>query len=229
VLHHGFLFLYSLVCCTATFAYLASSGELTDAPAFYCRPPPPWLRALSLSFTASKLLEWVDTMVMFMRGYSPAKIGILHSYHHATTFWLFLLVGNFPSTEKCGMLLNGFVHTLMYYHYAWRLPKWARPLITGAQIVQLAYVVYVWSATPAFCPMFRDFPEKYAVEFSLPYCMVPVFLVLFLKFFVSTYCCKGGGVEDATAGGRGRGEKRPPRDADCLGGNAQFEDNKKER
>ena len=41
------------------------------------------------------------------------SLDFLHTYHHATTFCLFLAVMNFPGAEKCGMLLNGFVHLIM--------------------------------------------------------------------------------------------------------------------
>lgn len=142
---------------------------------------------MSLAFTASKLWEWADTLVMLERGDSLRKIGVLHLYHHATTFLLFLIVGNFAGAEKAGMLLNGFVHTLMYAHYAWRLPKVVRPLITAAQVVQLAGVTWLWHATPALCPAYARFHRDHPVEFAIPYALVPVYLALFLHFFWVSY------------------------------------------
>ena len=167
--HHAALFAYSAFACCAAALHVAAAGELSLA-AFACTPLPAWLRLVSITFTLSKLWEWLDTAVLFARGGSVGSIGFLHCYHHATTFLLFLVIQNFPGAEKSGMLLNGFVHTLMYAHYAWRLPRWARPLITGAQIVQLAAVTALWAATPALCggapaAFARDNPASFLTPF----------------------------------------------------------------
>jgi hypothetical protein len=58
------------------------------------------------------------------------KLDFLHLYHHATTFALFLIVMNFPGTEKFGMILNGFVHTIMVRGRG-RGPCGDTPLFTG--------------------------------------------------------------------------------------------------
>ena len=188
-LHHAALFLYSFLCFAATLAHVAARGELADAAAFFCAPLPPALRALSLTFTLSKLVEWGDTAVLFARGKGWREVGFLHSYHHATTFCLFLLVVNFPSTEKLGMLLNGFVHTLMYYHFAFRLPACMRPVITAAQIVQLVFVTWAWWVTPRVCPAHAAFPSEQPLEFAAPFLMVPVYTLFFLEFFARSYVC----------------------------------------
>ena len=192
--HHGLLCAYSTLCCLAMLAYLAAQGELARPRAFFCAPlASPALRLLSLSFTASKLVEWGNTMVLVARGKSAAQISLLHSYHHATTFCLFLITVNFPSTEKLGLLLNGLVHSAMYYHFAWKLPRWARPLITAAQIVQLVFVTWAWWATPAWCPVEHGaFPQRRPIEFAAPFLMVPVYTLLFVEFFVRTYVLVSG-------------------------------------
>jgi hypothetical protein len=195
--HHVGLFFYSLVACLATLMHCFNSGELTSLTALNCTPAPGWLLLLALTFTASKIWEWGDTAIFLGRGQSLRKIGLLHLYHHASTFWCCLIVTSFPGSLKGGLLLNGGVHTLMYAHYAWRLPKPLRPIITISQILQLAFLTWQWHVTPQMCPQFSSYPEKHPVEFVLPYLMVPVFLVLFLKFFVDSYICPrrraGGG------------------------------------
>ena len=111
--HHFAMFLYSFAVFSVCLGYVALSGELT-APSFAtfaCTPLPPWLRLVSMSFVASKIVEWVDTVVLFARGGSVRSIGFLHLYHHATTFLLFLICMWSPAEEKLGMILNGFVHT----------------------------------------------------------------------------------------------------------------------
>jgi hypothetical protein len=186
-IHFAILFVYSGVCCGSTIYYLYTSGQFQNYDAFMCQPLPNWLRVLSLSFILSKVWEWGDTFIDIWRGKTPYQIGFLHCYHHATTFFLFLLVENFPSTEKSGMLFNGFVHTLMYYHYAFRLPKFMRPIITFAQIVQLVTVTGIWHLTPSVCQKFEAFPQDHFFEFLAPDAMVPVYAIFFVKFFIESY------------------------------------------
>jgi hypothetical protein len=182
--HFAALAVYSAGCCGAVVAYLIASGEAASPTQLLCAPVPRWVRLLSLSFTASKVWEWADTGIHFSRG---EPTGFLHSFHHATTFLLFLLVSNFPSAEKLGMVLNGAVHTLMYTHYAFRLPRWARPLITATQIVQLITTIWVWIITPGECPALADFPRDHQLMFLLPFGLVPVYLIFFIIFFARNY------------------------------------------
>ena len=208
--HHVLLCLYSLFACSAALYYLFSSGEIFNFNAYMCTPVPAWLRLVSLTFTVSKIWEWRDTTIMLDRGDSLVKIGFLHLYHHCTTFVLFLLIVNTPSTEKSGLFYNGFVHTLMYAHYAWRLPKPFRPVITAAQIVQLAVATWMWHISPATCPAFASFPAADPIAFIGPYALVPVYLAFFLQFFVTTYILApskpaGGAIKTRSGGGGGRG------------------------
>jgi hypothetical protein len=94
---------------------------------------------------------------------------------------------NLPGGEKSGVLFNGFVHSLMYYHFAFRLPKLLRPVITGLQIVQLVWSTYIWHITPGLCPQYRDFPRQNFIEFLIPYVLVPVYCLFFFKFFFEQY------------------------------------------
>lgn len=209
-LHYAALFAYSLFVCAATFYHVWQAGELTDLTRASCVPIPGWLRLISLSFTVSKIWEWGDTLVLLERGDSLSKIGTLHLYHHCTTFLLFLVTPNFAGAEKTGLLLNGFVHTLMYAHFSWRLPKPLRPIITFAQIVQLAFGTWMWHIAPSMCPAYAPFPAAYPIEFIIPYVLVPVYLAFFIKFFFETYVCpkrtrggaKAGGKKSADSGSK---------------------------
>lgn len=89
--------------------------------------------------------------------------------------------------EKAGMLLNGFVHSLMYYHYAFRLPRFLRPIITICQIIQLLTVTWLWHIVPTTCVNFRHFPVDHFYENIIPYTMVPVYTIFFMKFFFQQY------------------------------------------
>jgi len=166
---------------------MIQSKEIINWSDYVCVPIPSWLRAISITFTISKIWEWFDTAILISKGHSLSKIGFLHIYHHATTFLLFLCVMNLPGGEKSGMLFNGFVHTLMYYHFAFRLPKLIRPVITALQIVQLISSTYIWHIEPSVCPQYKDFPRQNLIEFLIPYVLVPVYCLFFFKFFIEQY------------------------------------------
>jgi hypothetical protein len=122
---------------------------------------------------------------------TDSGISVLGVYHHATTFWLFLLVTNFYGAARCGTLLNGFVHFAMYWHFARPWPKPLVPFITAAQMAQLAFVTYAWSITPSRCPQYAAWGSTaHKLEFWTPYFMVPVFLLLFARFFVEKFIFK---------------------------------------
>jgi hypothetical protein len=186
-IHHTLLFLYSLFSCVAALYHLIVTKEIINWTEFVCTPLPNWLRFVSITFTVSKIWEWIDTAILIWKGQSLSKIGFLHTYHHATTFLLLLCVMNLPGPEKSGMLLNGFVHVLMYYHFAFRLPRFLRPVITGLQIVQLIALTYIWHIVPDVCPAYRNFPKENVLEFIIPYALVPVYCLFFFKFFAEQY------------------------------------------
>ena len=77
----------------------------------------------------------------------------------------------------------------MYLHFAVRLPRWARPLITAAQIVQLAFVTGVWSLMGSLCGgVYATYATEHPAAFAVPYALVPVYLYFFLVFFWNSYC-----------------------------------------
>ncbi|CAF0996711.1 unnamed protein product [Adineta ricciae] len=186
-LHHVLLFIYSLFASLAVLTHLIQSQETTNGYNFLCVPIPSWLRIVTLTFTLSKIWEWLDTAILIWKGHSLKKIGFLHIYHHATTVLLFLVCMNFPGGEKGSVFFNGLVHTLMYYHFAFRLPKFFRPVLTAIQIVQLITATYVWYIVPNVCPKYRDFPAKHPLEFIIPFALVPVYCLFFFKFFIQHY------------------------------------------
>jgi len=94
-----------------------------------------------------------------------------------------------PAGEKFGLLLNGCVHTLMYWHY-WRpWPKPLVPAITLLQIAQLTTVIYAWGASPGACPdaSFASAPSLHPLTFNTPYTMAPVYLLFFIVYFVKRF------------------------------------------
>jgi len=63
------------------------------------------------------------------------------------------------------------------------------PAITVLQIAQLAVVTYAWTVSPGECPAERwaKAPEEHVLAYLTPYAMVPVFLWLFVVFFVKRF------------------------------------------
>ena len=194
--HNVLLCLFSTACTVVCLWYLIVNGEASflwygDNKPMMCQRADPWLYNLGLVFTVSKAYEWFDTVFLVLVG-SKGATNFLHVYHHATTFWIFLIVQNLPGPMKLGLLLNGGVHALMYAHYAWPFPKKWVPLITISQIAQLIYVTYIWTITPSSCPPMASFPQEYFYEFITPYFFVPVYIVFFIHFFVKRFLLGGG-------------------------------------
>lgn len=86
------------------------------------------------------------------------------------------------------MMLNAFVHTLMYGHY-WRpFPKAVVPIVTIAQIIQLATVTYTWGDSLSRCgDTYGAALDLHLWETLTPYAMVPVYLWLFIVFFAKRW------------------------------------------
>ena len=105
---------------------------------------------------------------------------------------------NLPGPEKLGMLLNGFVHFLMYSHYYKSWSKQYVPIITILQILQLTTVIYASYASPSECasddppPAFVTAKNDHILEFNTPYTMAPVYLALFVVLFVKRFIFKKG-------------------------------------
>jgi hypothetical protein len=180
--HYAQLCVYSAATFAAFTAYMALTPEEHSLVGFACHPTPTWVRAMSLVILASKVWEWRDTLIL--RGdKSLYDIGFLHIFHHATTTLVWLTGLNFPSGEKVGYL-NAFIHALMYYHFAFKLPKFMRPVITTLQIIQFftAFAVYAYGI---YMPCNQD--KGGAVEMYLPLLLVGTYLVYFIRFFISTY------------------------------------------
>ena len=96
---------------------------------------PSWL---VVSWYASKMWEWGDTLVLVAR---CRPIGRLHYVHHMSTASLVALqtVGRASQTPlfEVGTALNAFAHVWMYAYYA-HPGAWPSPLRTAITCMQVA-------------------------------------------------------------------------------------------
>jgi hypothetical protein len=183
--HYTRLCVYSAATFLAFMGYVAFTPEEHTFTGFACNPPPTWFRVTSLLFLGSKVWEWRDTVIL--RGHkSLHDIGFLHIFHHATTVLVWLASLNFPGSEKISYL-NAGVHTIMYYHFAYKLPMLARPLITLTQIVQFIVVIAVHLYTVSLpCNHYRGG----VLEAWVPLLLVAVYMAYFIRFFCTEYIWK---------------------------------------
>jgi len=103
-------------------------------------------------FYASKILEFIDTILMCLRK-SFRQITFLHVYHHASIYVIWWIVLYYiPGGEPYfSAMLNSFIHILMYGYYLWssfapklpadKKPTWKHPAyyrqyITTGQMLQ---------------------------------------------------------------------------------------------
>ena len=90
--------------------------------------------------------------------------------------WLAAL--NFPGGEKASYL-NAAVHSIMYYHFAYKLPKFVRPFITAFQILQFLTSIISYAHTVTH-PCNQD--RGGVLEKSIPFVLVGVYLLYFVRF-----------------------------------------------
>jgi len=137
----------------------------------------------------SKIWEFLDTFIMVLRK-SNAQISFLHVYHHVsvTVMWWFN-VYYYPGGEAWpSAWLNSFVHVWMYGYYLLATlgyEAWWKRYLTMLQISQLT--VFVLQGITIW--LVPDNP-RFAFIGVLNSTYALTLLVLFLKFYKSSYAAK---------------------------------------
>ena len=143
----------------------------------------------NMAFVVSKFVELGDTFFLVAR---KRNILFLHWYHHVTVLiytWL-INVDNAP-LGKFFMIMNVFVHSLMYTYYALaaigiRLPKLVSMTVTSLQISQMLGGMFFLGAST-----FYALVDPHCVAPSrslwLGFLMYGSYFALFVNFFVSAY------------------------------------------
>jgi hypothetical protein len=141
------------------------------------------------TFYLSKFYEFVDTMILVMRKIRPSFLQVFHHCGAVSLLWLIVKTRNPPVWAF--VVLNSFIHTLMYTYYALtslgiRPP--VKQLITSLQLLQFVTgltitTVFYWYRDPA--PSQEQF---YALLMMQSY--TATLCVLFVNFSYQTYFVK---------------------------------------
>merc|ERR1719428_1508998 len=128
--------------------FLAYRNGYTITPCItYNRDSPPLANLLWL-FYISKVWDFWDTIFIVL-GKKWRQLSFLHVYHHTTIFLFYWLNSNinYDGDIYITIVLNGFIHTVMYTYYficmhtkdpktGKSLPIWWKSSLTSFQLIQ---------------------------------------------------------------------------------------------
>jgi len=140
-------------------------------------------------FTLSKMPELGDTVFIVLR---KQQLIFLHWYHHLTVLiYVFYCFSQFTSCARWFMVMNYFVHSLMYSYYALRamkvkVPRCVAMSITTLQLLQMVvgctinYLAFQFKRNGADCGV-SDTNLMYSTL------MYASYFLLFARFFHNAY------------------------------------------
>ncbi|KAK8793966.1 hypothetical protein WA171_003094 [Blastocystis sp. BT1] len=150
-----FMVVYNFICvCLATYCFY---GMLTcyflKKPFLYCSDidfDTENSKAIAhyvYVFYLQKYWEFTDTFLFILRK-SYRQVTFLHVYHHSSiTFMVRLFLHVYPGGDNCmPVLLNSFVHMLMYTHYLCSIlgvKCWWRSILTKLQLIQFVIITII--------------------------------------------------------------------------------------
>eukprot|EP00042_Codosiga_hollandica_P040075 m.341423 g.341423 ORF g.341423 m.341423 type:complete len:324 (-) comp55767_c0_seq1:134-1105(-) len=155
------------------------------------------MASVLLVFYLSKILDFVDTLVIIVRR-KWRQLSFLHVYHHISIFlvyWMNMRVG-YDGDIYYTIVLNSFVHFVMYAYYELTafnipVPKPIKKLVTNLQMIQFVTMnVQAITILVLQC----DYPARVTV-FYLVYILSLLFL--FNDFSSKTYKADGKGSKQA--------------------------------
>jgi len=145
-------------------------------------------------FTVSKLAELGDTAFIVLR---KQQLIFLHWYHHLTVLiYVFFCFSEFTSSGRWFMVMNYFVHSLMYSYYALRalrvrVPRVAAMTITSLQLLQMVVGCAVTVRVFLYKQQGVDCSVSDA-NLTYGFLMYASYFVLFARFFYNAYFAKSG-------------------------------------
>lgn len=145
-------------------------------------------------FYASKLWDFWDTIFIVI-GKKWKQLSFLHVYHHTTIFLFYWLNShrNYDGDIYLTIVLNGFIHTVMYTYYficmhtkvpetGRSLPIWWKSSLTMLQMIQ-----FVTMMSQASYLVVGQCPKLSIRVTGLYFGYILTLLVLFAQFYVKSY------------------------------------------
>ncbi|KAI8372774.1 ELO family [Radiomyces spectabilis] len=161
-----------------------------------------WHSPLDLLYYLNYLLKYwelLDTVFLVLR---KKRLEFLHYFHHSMTLLLcFIIQNEQPGATWVPIVLNLWVHVLMYYYYyrtAAGVHIWWKKYLTTMQITQfvldltvIVFCSYTYFASHYF-PRMPHLGHCTATDFSAIFApaLLGSYLVLFINFYRLTYQSK---------------------------------------
>jgi hypothetical protein len=139
----------------------------------------------SYLFYLSKYYEFIDTFIVMWKGRRPI---FLQKYHHiGAVIGLWIIICSKSTAGYIFMVLNSFIHTIMYAYYAltvWKIKVPCKFVITILQMIQFvsglslgSFQLWTYDClTPS---------DRFCISYHLAY--VSVLFWLFRRFYSKTY------------------------------------------
>ncbi|CAH9084752.1 unnamed protein product [Cuscuta epithymum] len=94
-------------------------------------------------FYLSKILEFIDTLLIILSGSRSRRLSFLHVYHHAVVVVMcYLWLSTAQTLFPVALVTNASVHVLMYAYYllcALGYRPWWKRVVTNCQIIQFVF------------------------------------------------------------------------------------------
>ncbi|CAM9699436.1 unnamed protein product [Chrysoparadoxa australica] len=185
-------FMYNVVQVMMCSYMCLEAGIIAFRQGYGCLPcaafdtkSPPVANVLWL-FYVSKVLDFMDT-VFIVLGKKWNQLSFLHVYHHFTIFlfyWLNLNVG-YDGDVFLTIVLNGFIHTVMYTYYFVSLHTkdiWWKSSLTMLQMIQ--FMTMNAQAAYLIISGCKSYPRRIIWTYTF---YIFTLLLLFANFFVQSY------------------------------------------
>ncbi|OIS97226.1 elongation of fatty acids protein 3-like protein [Nicotiana attenuata] len=138
----------------------------------------------------SKILEFIDTLLIILSSSRSRRLSFLHIYHHAVVTVL-AYVGLQASQSLLGLavIVNSSIHVLMYAYYflsAIGIRPWWKKVVTNCQIVQFMFG-FLCSAIMLYYHFTSEFGCTGVGSWCFGFAFNVSLLVLFLDFRSKNY------------------------------------------
>eukprot|EP00514_Thraustochytrium_sp_LLF1b_P002829 CAMPEP_0184513068 /NCGR_PEP_ID=MMETSP0198_2-20121128/3228_1 /TAXON_ID=1112570 /ORGANISM="Thraustochytrium sp., Strain LLF1b" /LENGTH=277 /DNA_ID=CAMNT_0026903157 /DNA_START=91 /DNA_END=924 /DNA_ORIENTATION=- len=189
LIHNFILFALSLYMCLETIrqAFLGNYKLFGNDLETGDEPHSEGMSRIIYIFYVSKAYEFVDTLIMILcKKFN--QVSFLHCYHHATIFFIWWVIATYaPGGDAYfSVILNSFVHTVMYAYYffsalGFNFVKPIKPYITGMQMTQFMAML-VQSTYDYLYPC--RYPQPLVKLLGI---YMLTLLALFGNFFIQSY------------------------------------------